>query len=142
MAIIGVLASVVLASLNSAKKKGDDTVVKSNLRTVANQAGLFYSDNDSYLPAGGSTFSIAACPVYNAAGTNMLSKNKVVADSIAEAIYRGNGSSCYNSANIWTVAVGLKLTANTSWCVDVSGAARVVNSAPASAINSSTFLCN
>lgn len=143
VAIIGILASVILASSSGARKKGDDTAVKSNLATMRSVAEIFYLDNaNSYLPVGGAIFNIANCPTYNPAGTNMLSKNKNIAASIAEAVKRGNGSSCYNGANAWAVAVGLKLTPNTSWCVDVTGAAKMVSSLPSSAINGSTFTCN
>ena len=141
--IIGILASIVLASLNSTKKRGEDKAVATNLHTVANQAEIFLADNgNSYLPAGGSVFAIATCPVYNASGTNMLSKNKIVADAIAEAVLRGNGSSCYNSSTAWAVAVGLKVTANTSWCVDSTGKSKQVASPPSSSINGTTFSCN
>ena len=143
IAIITGLAAVVLASLGNAKNKGEDAGIKSNLHTISNQAELFYLDNgNSYLPSGGSAFSIATCPTYDAAGTNMFSKSNVIADAIAEAVKRGNGSSCYNSANSWAVAVGLKLNAGTSWCVDNTGVAREVASGPLGAINPSTFTCN
>ena len=143
VAIIGLLASITLGYLGSARKKGEDAAVKTNLATVRSASEIFYLDNaNSYLPSGGSTFSLATCPAYNAAGTNMLSKNKNIADSIAEAVKRGDGSSCYNSANAWAVAVGLKLVPSTSWCIDVAGAAKIENSVAGSAINSSTFLCN
>ncbi len=143
VAIVGILASITLGYLGSARKKGDDTAVKSNLATMRSVGELFYLNNsNSYLPTEGLTFSIATCPIYDVAGTNMLSRDKVIASSVAEAVYRGVGSSCYNSDNIWAVAVGLKLVPNTSWCVDVQGTAKVVNSVPSSAINSSTFLCN
>lgn len=143
VAIIGVLASITLGYLGNAKLKGADTAVKSNLATVRSVAEIFFLDNfNSYLPIGGSTFSIAPCPAYNASGTNMLSKDQVIANAITEAAFRGNGSSCYNSDSTWAVAVGLKLTPNTSWCVDVTGIAKMVNSDPAGAINQSTFVCN
>lgn len=143
VAIIGFLASITLGYLSDARKKGGDTAVKSNLVTMRSVAEIFYLDNaNSYLPAGGSTFDIAACPTYNALGTNMLSKNKNIADAIAEAVFRGNGSSCYNSSNFWAVAVGLKLNANTSWCVDNTGVSKMVASVPGSAINAVTFVCN
>lgn len=143
VAIVGLLASITLGYLSSARKRGDDTAVKSNLVTMRSVGEIFYLDNgNSYLPAGGSTFGIAACSTYDAAGTNMLSKNKVIADAIAEAIFRGNGSSCYNSADAWAVAVGLKLNANTSWCVDNAGVSKEVASGPSAAINPSTFTCN
>ena len=143
VAIVGILASITLGYIGQAKLKGSDTGVKSNLATVRSVAEIFYLDNaNSYLPTGGSTFSIATCPTYNSSGTNMLSKDKVIADAIAEATTRGSGNSCYNSSTVWAVAVGLLLTPNTSWCVDVSGIAKMVNSAPGGAINSSTFTCN
>ena len=142
VAIIGLLASITLGYLGDAKKKGDDTAVKSNLVAMRSAAEIFYLDNtNSYLPAGGVTFSIATCPVYDPAGTNMLSQSKNIAAAIAEAVKRGNNSSCYNSSNTWAVAIGLKLVPNTSWCVDNSGAARQVASDPSSAINPLTFLC-
>ena len=143
VAIVGVLASITLGYLGSAKLKGSDTGVKSNLATMRSVAEIFFLDNfNSYLPVGGSTFSIAPCPTYNASGTNMLSKDKVIANAIAEATFRGNGNSCYNSDTTWAVAVGLKLIPNTSWCVDVTGIARMVNSDPSGAINGTSFTCN
>ena len=145
VAIIGLLASITLGYLSDARKKGDDTAVKSNLATMRSVAEIFYLDNaNSYLPAIiGATFGIAICPTYDVSGngTNMFSKNKVIADAIAEAANRGNGSSCYNSDNTWAVAVGLKLVPNTSWCVDNSGAAKQ-EADLSSAINPLTFLCN
>lgn len=143
VAIVGLLASITLGYLSSARKKGDDAAVKSNLATMRSVTEIFYLDNsNSYLPVGGSSFEIAPCPAYNPSGTNMLSRDKVVSTSITEATRRGEGSSCYNSANAWAAAVGLKLTPNTSWCVDVTGAAKLVNSIPSGAINPITKNCN
>ena len=45
IAIIGILASVVLASLNTARDKGSDAAIKSNLNNIRAQAELFYDDN-------------------------------------------------------------------------------------------------
>ena|SRR3989338_3992901 len=143
VAVVGLLASITLGYLSDAKKKGDDSAIKSNLATIRSVGEIFYTDNaSSYLPSGGSVFAIATCPAYNASGTNMLSKNKIIADAVAEAIKRGTGSSCYNSVNFWAVAIGLKLVANTSWCVDSTGAAKIVNTVPSADINSSSFDCN
>ena len=144
VAIIGILASVIFVALDSSKNKGIDTAVKANLNAIRNQSELFAANNgNSFLPAGGSTFSINTCPTYNASGTNMLSKDKTITDAIAEAVKRGNnGSSCYNSSSFWAVAVGLKSDANTSWCVDSGGNSKQVSSVPGSAINVVTFSCN
>lgn len=143
VAIIGILVTVVIAYLGGAKNKGADAAVKSNLDTIRSQSELFFVNNNSFLPAGGSTFAMATCPVYNVAGTNMLSRDPNISAAVAEATRQGgNGNSCYNSSVAWAVAVGLKTSGSTSWCVDYGGNSKQVASAPASAINGSTFLCN
>ena len=45
VAIIAVLTAIVLVSIDTAKKKGADASVKSNLDTIRQTAELFYSDN-------------------------------------------------------------------------------------------------
>jgi prepilin-type N-terminal cleavage/methylation domain-containing protein len=144
VAIIGILASITLGYLGSARKKGDDAAVKTNLATIRSTSEIFYlSNNNKYLPDDGINLS-GTCPTTydGVSGTNMFSKDKTMFDALSEATKRGNGSSCYNKADFWAIAVGLSLTDNTSWCVDNQGLAKIVNSVPSSAINSSTFLCN
>ncbi len=46
IAIIGILASVVLASLNSARAKGADASIRSNINNMRAQAELYYDDNN------------------------------------------------------------------------------------------------
>ena len=143
IAIVAVLAGLTLGYLTDSRKKGGDTGVKSNLQTVRALSEIFYLDNaNSYLPAGGSTFSVASCPSYNASGTNMFARNKTIADAIAEAGNRGDGTACANSGNFWAVAVGLNLNPGTSWCIDNQGSAKVVSAAPTASINPTTFQCN
>jgi len=48
IAIIGILASVVLASLSSARDKGKNAAVKSQLANMRAQAELYYSTNDNF----------------------------------------------------------------------------------------------
>lgn len=143
VAIIGILASVVLAALNTARAKAGDAAVKSNLGTVRARSEIFHSDNgNSY----GSAFAIATCPVYNAGSTNMLSKDKNIADAIAQATAKGSGvNSCYNSSSLWAVAVGLKTStasAPLTWCIDSGGASKQLTVLPGAAINGTTFVCN
>ncbi len=52
IAIIGLLSSVVLASLSSARKKAKDVVVQSSLIQMRTEATLYYSDNNNYGTAG------------------------------------------------------------------------------------------
>src|SRR3972149_4116109 len=47
IAIIGILSSVVLASLNSARSKGADAASKAQLSNARAQAEIFYDENDN-----------------------------------------------------------------------------------------------
>lgn len=140
VAIVGMLAAITLGYLGNARKEGEETAVKSNLATARTSIEMFYlNSGNTYLPVGHSAVN-GTCPTFNDGTTNMFSTNKEIATSIAEAVSRGrNGSYCYNSSNIWSVAVGT--TPTTSWCVDVSGAARLVNFTPASSVDGVTHLC-
>ncbi len=52
IAIIGILASVVLASLNTARDKGADAAIKSTINNVRAQAELFYDNANPSTYAG------------------------------------------------------------------------------------------
>lgn len=146
VAIIGLLTTITLGYLETAKKRGNDAGVQGNFETIRTRAEFFYVNQipNSYLPSGGVEFGIASCPTtYDASGTNMFVKDKTMSDALNEAIKRGNGTSyCYNSAEAYAVAVGLKSNANSSWCVDTSGVAKKVDLPPQSAINNVSFGCN
>lgn len=78
IAIIGILSSVVLASLNNARKKGRDARRVSDIKQIQLALELYYDSNGEY-PAGTSLASLA--PTYIAAvptdptntGTNVYS---------------------------------------------------------------------
>src|SRR5687768_8851745 len=56
IAIIGILAAVVLVSLNSARQKARDGRRLADIRQIMNGLELFYNDNNRYpLPASAST---------------------------------------------------------------------------------------
>jgi prepilin-type N-terminal cleavage/methylation domain-containing protein len=117
IAIIGILTSVVLASLNSARDKGGDAAVKSNLANLRSQAALYYDDN-------GNTFGPNT-------GTSCTTAGSVFADSrvssqLTAAVQASGGGSvatCANSATLWVVSVPLR-DKTKSWCVDSSGMAK------------------
>ena len=45
IAIIGILSAVVLASLNTARSKGNDAAIQSDLSTIQTQAEIYYGGN-------------------------------------------------------------------------------------------------
>lgn len=127
IAIIGILSSVVLASLNTARTRANDATVKSNLATVAVQAELYY-DNAS--PA-----------TYGTTGTTCTQTTSMFADAtVANAITQAeaaNGTAltltCRNTSSAWVVASGLPgvTTAPTIFCVDSTGYKGMITTAPA-----------
>jgi len=122
IAIIGVLSAVVLASLNTARSKGNDVGVKANLNTVGTQSALFFSDNvNSY-----GTFALANCPVSGVTGATVFHE-PTIENAIASALIDSSGGSATCASNNTSYAVAVSrpsdVVANTStyWCVDSTG---------------------
>ena len=110
IAIIGILASVVLASLNSARDKGSDAAIKSSINNGRAQAELFY-DNNSRSYAG-------LC----ADGTIL---------NIGRAVNNAGGAwDCgVPTATAYSFSSSLKTSASTYYCVDSTGKATTTTSA-------------
>lgn len=115
IAIIGILASVVLASLNSARNKGADAATKAQLANARAQAELYYDTNSNYTSA--CTSNNGILPMYTAALSTSGGNN--------------NGNAfCSSAANTWVMVVPLKVTtSSTHWCVDSTGASKGTNTA-------------
>jgi prepilin-type N-terminal cleavage/methylation domain-containing protein len=110
IAIIGILSSVVLASLNTARDKGEDAAVKANLANSRAQAELYYDDNDDY---------------------DGLDTAGDVTDGVCEDATNGGDISanvsaasagCAATASAWAAWAPLSTT-DTWYCVDSTGAA-------------------
>ncbi|MBU6320958.1 MAG: type II secretion system protein [Patescibacteria group bacterium] len=65
IAIIGLLSSIVLASLNTARQKGFDAQRVSNMRAIQTALELYYNDHGQYPPGNGSNYGWASqCPAW------------------------------------------------------------------------------
>ena len=124
IAIIGILASVVLASLNTARDKGADAAVKGAMAQVRTQAELFYDIGRTYdvMCSSAGIVKITA----NAAANSVASASVVNADATA-----GTATTviCHDSLAAYAVAAPLKGTAGSYFCVDSAGAAKVTATA-------------
>ena len=112
IAIIGILASIVLVSLNSARQKGYDTQVKSDMSQARNLIEMCY-DNAS------GTYDGCIDGVGDAAAYK-VTLNTPPACSVG---YAGN-----DAGTAWALAGGLCSTAN-FWCVDSTGVSKVIGAA-------------
>lgn len=130
IAIIGVLASVVLASLNNARIKGTDAAIKSDLNGLREEAAIYYDDNSQFYAT--TPYALGACPTTASTG-NIFADSKILS-AITDAITKNGGgaasiSQCVATATTWAVAVQLKTSDGAgvnpdSWCVDSVGASR------------------
>lgn len=116
IAIIGVLSSVVLASLNSARTKGSDASVKSSMANARAQAELFYDSGLSYdtvCVAAGGVGLIMDGAVKNSNDANQTMTN---ADGTAAT---ASVAVCHDSTNAWAAQIPLR--GGNTWCVDSVG---------------------
>lgn len=119
VAIIGILASVVLASLNSARSKGADASVKANMANVRAQAELWYDNHtSSYNTSGVAT---SGCAVANTVFTDTN-----ITAAIAQITAQSVAPVCTTDATgqHWAMSISALKGAATSWCVDNSGWAK------------------
>jgi prepilin-type N-terminal cleavage/methylation domain-containing protein len=140
IAIIGILASVVLASLNTARAKGADAAIKANMNGMRAQAELYYDAQatPSYgVQATTTAIAGAACGTTGMFSdpniTNAL-KGATTASGASVTIGGGTGAAiCGSGDGYWAAAVVLKTDATKAWCVDSSGKTSTLTTIPATA---------
>ncbi|MFA7216412.1 MAG: type II secretion system protein [Candidatus Paceibacterota bacterium] len=125
IAIIGILSSVVLASLNTARGKGADAAVKSNLNSVRASAELRYDmDKGTY---------------------DNVCSDATVMKALDTASYAGSGDTdsdaCFADSENWATSAPLKVINQVGpssgvdyWCVDSSGVAKITDTAPTTTV--------
>lgn len=124
IAIIGILSSVVLASLNTARNKGADAAVKSNLANARAEAEIFYDSNTG---ANANTYT----------GLCVSGATSGIFDNAAAAAIAGGDTAagrCNANATAWAASASLKVKNQAAtnsdidyYCVDSLGAARVID---------------
>lgn len=108
IAIIGILAAVVLASLNDARKGGSDASIKESMSNLRAQAEIYYNANG-----------------FNYTG---MCNDAKVTQLLTAAKNNGDGTAadCYPSAQAWAASAKLNTAGTGStttqfFCVDSTG---------------------
>jgi prepilin-type N-terminal cleavage/methylation domain-containing protein len=142
IAIIGILSSVVLASLNSARGKGNDAKVKAQLAGFRAAAEVYYDTAGQKYQTTGAAVN-GACPVGGPTA------NTVFADTYNSGTAANSGASQYttysnypsNTAIVCNVtatgdkyAMQANLTGGGYWCVDSKGKSEPTGTALASGV--------
>jgi len=123
IAIIGILSSVVLASLNTARGKGSDASTKSSLNAMRAQAEIVYDNAaPAYSYAGVCADATVVKQVRAAASAQGLTWTSTANNNAAVA-------TCTSAINTWAAGVPLPKGKGSAWyfCVDSTGAAKEVN---------------
>ena len=104
IAIIGILSAVVLASLNTARSKGADAAIKSNVDNSRAQAELFYDS------AGNSYAGVCA------------NSSTGIGGMVTGARNAGSATvNCGDTATGWAMNAQLKTNTAQYFCVDSTG---------------------
>jgi len=128
VAIIGILTSVVLASLGSARAKGNDAAIKGAMQSLRAQAEI---DAETIGSAGSPKYASTAigngiCPATTGQGTsgNIFTTTKgkqIAAIAYDSANVVNTGASCYVTADTYSWSIPLRSNSDVSWCVDSEG---------------------
>jgi prepilin-type N-terminal cleavage/methylation domain-containing protein len=124
IAIIGILSSVVLASLGVARAKAADAGIKADFATIRNQAGLFYdANNQSYDDDSASCSSPTSIFVQDVVIARAIAHAGSVSQSAVVCHSDDGNPSAGTTASSWAISVPLRSNPATSWCVDSTGIA-------------------
>ena len=118
IAIIGILSSVVLASLNTARGKGNDAKVKAQLAGLRAAAEVYYDSNGHY----GSVLSDAcAGDFFGNAASGMLRYTTQTNYPVGATL------SCHTDGDTYAVsALLVGVGSGAAWCVDSEGASNQI----------------
>ncbi len=138
IAIIGILAAVVIGSLNDARSGGQDASIKQSIANIRSQAELVYNSNGySYAGMCGdlrvTNLINAGLDVVN--GTAYSSSTAITAVANGAAV-SNRIAACDDNDTEFIVAAPLATDQTGFWCVDGTGASIKIPSAP------SGFTCN
>lgn len=106
IAIIGILAAVVLASLNDARDGGRDASAKGSMNSIRNQAELYYNGHD---------FSYYVSATDNVCTETEVNSLETAVTDVAEA------PTCVAAADGESYYVHVTLNDNSEFCVDSTG---------------------
>ena len=121
IAIIGILSSVVLASLNTARGKGNDAKVKSQLSGLRASAEIYYDSNGNY---GAAASDLCAAAFFADANSGMVSyTTQTNYPTGATLACRTTGAAYAVSA----ILPGTPAGNGDNWCVDSKGASKAID---------------
>lgn len=135
ISIIGLLSSIALASLKSARDKAADATIKQNLSGLRVQSELFFEEhNDTYTDDVLGSIALVPGLGFSCLGTiwngtyNFFDDGTGVYAAIEAAELRSGSTAICNIASYgWMAYVPLKTNPGQAWCVDGAGFSGLIN---------------
>ncbi len=127
IAIIGILSAVVLASLNTARNKGANAAIKSNLANSRAQAEVWYDANGTYAgvcsQGAGSIYPMLLGAQSSSGATTLVYSATANATTTAGTTTSVVCHENIGSTGAWAASAPLKTAegSNIYWCVDSTG---------------------
>lgn len=131
IAIIGILSAVVLASLNTARSKGKDAAIQSDLSTIQTQAEIYYGSNSNAYGTAATTCT-----------TGMFA-DPTITNAINGLTANNGGSTatvCYSNGSAYMVGAELVSNSGHYSCIDSAGNSNKVETAVAPP-TTATYVC-
>ena len=119
IAIIGILSSVVLASLNTARGKGNDAKVKAQLSSLRAAAEIYYSTNNNYGTAANCATGGMQADTGGSGFPALMTTTNWPGGTIPTCTTNSNGTL---GATSWSSYK--ELSDLSYWCVDSSGGSK------------------
>ncbi len=124
IAIIGILSSIVIASLNSARTKGKDAAIRGQFKQLQTQAEVFYDTANTFGISASSTGT--ACTAGNGTFAGSVFGTTTIASQLSliaanDAPNSMTGCSTDSTGAKWAVSISGLNSSTGGLCVDNSG---------------------
>ncbi len=133
IAIIGILSSIVLASLNTARDRAQVAAAKSQISSMRAEAELYYDEMSGSYGTGSLATSDSVCG--GASGASVQPVDLYDAAVVSAAKAGGAAGTCVAATSTWGASIDLD--GSQTFCVDSTGVA-----AEGQTANATTGLCS
>lgn len=123
IAIIGILSSVVLASLNTARQKGNDAKIESQLASLRSAAEIYYTGGNNYGTNSGAGNNV--CTVLQADTSGLYALEQAVNYPGGAIPTCSTNAGAATPATQWSAYHALSSDATKFFCVDSTGGGKL-----------------